>query len=120
MPRKNNSFTNEFKLEVVQVYLAGNESNVSIAKRFGVQNKTQVKRWVKKFKEGGFIEAFNRLPSPSSGARGVKNTYYLKSVEEERDYYKVRSNTLKSSIQICKWGNIPGYLENYQIIESMN
>ncbi|MEQ6353448.1 transposase [Lysinibacillus sp. M3] len=47
MPRKNNSNTNEFKLEV-QAYLAGNESYVSIAKRFGVQNKTQVERRVKK------------------------------------------------------------------------
>lgn len=100
MSRKNNSYTNDFKLEVVQAYLAGNESYISIAKRFGIQNKTQVERWVKKFKEVGTLEAFNRLPSSGSGAKGVKNPLkgkriYFKSVEEERDYYKAQVEYLK-------------------------
>ncbi|MFJ8459370.1 helix-turn-helix domain-containing protein [Lysinibacillus xylanilyticus] len=57
MPRKNNSYTIDFILEVVQAYLADNESYITIAKRFGVQNKTRAERWVKKFKEVCTIEA---------------------------------------------------------------
>ncbi len=51
--------------------------------------------WVKKFKEVGLIEAFNRLPSAGSRAKGVKNPLkgkrvHFKDVEEERDYYKAQ------------------------------
>ena len=100
MPRKNNTYSNELKLEIVQTYLTGKESMQKIADRYGIRNVSQVKAWVKKYKEVGSIEAFNRLPSTGSGAKGVKNPLkgkrtHFKNVEEERDYYKAQVEYLK-------------------------
>ncbi|SCZ11713.1 Helix-turn-helix domain-containing protein [Lysinibacillus sp. TC-37] len=88
------------KLEVVQAYLKGNERPQKIAEKYGIQNRSQVVAWVKKFKEMGSIKAFNRLPSVGSGAKGVKNPLkgkrvHFKDVEEERDYYKAQVEYLK-------------------------
>ena len=100
MSRKNNSYSNEFKLQVVQSYLNSEDSYVTTAEKFSIRSKTQVERWVQKYKEVGSIEAFKRLPSPGAGAEGVKNPLkgkrvHFKSVEEERDYYKAQVEYLK-------------------------
>ncbi|MER2107644.1 MAG: hypothetical protein ABS949_11965 [Solibacillus sp.] len=55
---------------------------------------------MKKYKELGSIEAFNCLPSTSSGGKGIKNPLkgkriHFKDVEEERDYYKAQLEYLK-------------------------
>ncbi|SCY59224.1 transposase [Lysinibacillus sp. SG55] len=100
MLRKNNTYSNELKLEIVQTYLAGEESMQTIANKYKIRNVSQVKAWVKKFREVESIEAFNRLPSTGSGAKGVKNPLkgkrvHFKDVEEERDYYKAQVEYLK-------------------------
>ncbi|CAM3590053.1 Transposase [Marinicrinis lubricantis] len=71
-----------------------------IADKYEIRNVSQVKAWVKKFKEVKSIEAFNRLPSTGSGAKGVKNPLkgkrvHFKDIEEERDYYKAQVEYLK-------------------------
>ena len=96
MSRKNNSYSNEFKLQVVQSYLNSEDSYVTTAEKFSIRSKTQVERWVQKYKEVGSIEAFKRR----IGAKGVKNPLkgkrvHFKSVEEERDYYKAQVEYLK-------------------------
>lgn len=100
MPRKNNTYSNELKLEIVQAYLTGKESMQQIADRYEIRNVSQVKAWVKKYKEVGSIEAFNRLSATGSGAKGVRNPLkgkrpHFKNVEEERDYYKAQVEYLK-------------------------
>lgn len=94
---KNNTYSNELKLEIVQAYLTGNES---IADRYEIRNVSQVKAWVKKYKEVGSIEAFNRITATGSGAKGVKNQLkgkrvHFKNGVEERDYYKAQVEYLK-------------------------
>nr|WP_176489582.1 helix-turn-helix domain-containing protein [Lysinibacillus fusiformis] len=95
MLRKNNTYPTELKLEVVQAYLAGEESMQKIAEKYEIRNVSQVKVWVREFKEVESIDAFNRLPSAGSGAKGIKNPLkgkriHFKDIEEERDYYKAR------------------------------
>ncbi|EAZ84188.1 helix-turn-helix domain-containing protein [Lysinibacillus fusiformis] len=95
MSRKNNTYPTELKLEVVQAYLAGEESMQKIAEKYEIRNVSQVKVWVREFKEVESIDAFNRLPSAGSGAKGIKNPLkgkriHFKDIEEERDYYKAR------------------------------
>ncbi|QIC49610.1 transposase [Lysinibacillus sphaericus] len=100
MSRKNNTYSNELKLEVIQAYLAGEESMQKIAEKYEIRNVSQVKVWVRKFKEVGSIDAFNCLPSAGSGSKGVKNPLkgkriHFKDIEEERDYYKAQLDYLK-------------------------
>lgn len=100
MSRKNQVYTNELKLAVVQAYLRGEGSYQSVTDTYGIKNSSQVKDWVKKFNKVGSIEAFRRLPSQGSGAKGVSNPLkgkriHFNSVEEERDYYKAQVEYLK-------------------------
>ncbi|WMT28664.1 transposase [Bacillus aerius] len=74
MGRKNNTYSNELKLEIVQTYLAGEESMQKIADKYKIRNVSQVKAWVKKFQEVESIEAFNRLPSTGSGGEGCEES----------------------------------------------
>ncbi|WP_235473240.1 transposase [Lysinibacillus sp. FSL H8-0500] len=43
MSRKNNTYSNELKLEVVQAYLAGEESMQKIAEKYEIRHVSQVK-----------------------------------------------------------------------------
>ncbi|GEK34524.1 helix-turn-helix domain-containing protein [Kurthia sibirica] len=61
MSRTNNSYSNELKLEVVQAYLKDNERMQKMADRYEIRNISQVKAWIKKYKEVGSIQAFERL-----------------------------------------------------------
>ncbi|MEE3808689.1 transposase [Lysinibacillus fusiformis] len=100
MSRKNNTYSNELKLEVAQAYLAGEVSMQKVVEKYEIRNVSQVKVWLRKFKEVESIEAFNRLPSSGSGAKDVKNPFkgkriHFKDIEEERDYYKAQIEYLK-------------------------
>ena len=100
MSRTNNTYSNDLKLKVVQAYLSGEKSYQDVATQYNIRNVSQVKTWVKKFKESGSIEAFNRQPSTGSGGKGVKNPLkgkriHFKNTEEERDYYKAQVEYLK-------------------------
>ncbi|MGG2016528.1 transposase [Bacillus sp. S10(2024)] len=47
MSRKNNVYSNELKLQVVQSYLDGEGGYLKIASQYGLKSKTQVENWVK-------------------------------------------------------------------------
>lgn len=54
MPKGNNTYSNELKLEVVQAYLEIEES-MQIAGKHEIRNVLQMKVWVRKFKEVEYI-----------------------------------------------------------------
>ena len=49
MNRTNQTYTTEFKLEVVQAYLNGEGGYKAIAQKYGIRSKTQVENWVKRY-----------------------------------------------------------------------
>jgi transposase len=92
-----NSYSEELKVEVVQSYLNNEGGYSAIAQKYNIKSPTQVKNWVKKYKENGEV-----LDSRGkhSGAKGIPNPLkgrriHFKSVEEERDYYKAQVEYLK-------------------------
>jgi transposase len=50
-----NTYSNEIKLSAVQSYLNGEGSYDMIAKKYQIRSSTQLKNWVKKYKERGEI-----------------------------------------------------------------
>lgn len=49
-----NTYSAEFKVEVVKAYLSGEYgSQLSTAKHFGIRSKSQVRKWVSIFNESG-------------------------------------------------------------------
>lgn len=80
--------------------MTGEESLQKVAEKYEIHNVSQVKVWVRKFKEVESIDTFNRLPSAGLGAKGVKNPLkgkriHFKDIEKERDYYKAQVEYLK-------------------------
>ena len=51
--RRNNSYSLEFKLKVVKLYLTGEMSYQSIANEMKINNPSIIVRWVKEFREEG-------------------------------------------------------------------
>ena len=51
--RTNNSYSLEFKLKVVKLYLTGEMSYQSIANETKINNPSIIVRWVKEFREEG-------------------------------------------------------------------
>ncbi|WP_404823835.1 transposase [Paenibacillus rhizovicinus] len=86
------SYTEEFKLKAVRAYVGGSASYKVIAEQEGIRNCSQLKVWVKKWKNG---EAFDeRKGHEQNPLKGRPRTVFG-SVEEERDYLKAQVNYLK-------------------------
>ena len=50
--RKNKKYTGEFKEKVVKEYLSGQHGGLNtVAKIYDVRNVSQLKKWVKKYRE---------------------------------------------------------------------
>jgi len=84
-------YTDEFKLNAVMKYINGSKSYKVMADELGILNCTQLKVWVKKWKNG---EQFDQRGGVSNPLKGRPRTNF-KSVEEERDYLKAQVNFLK-------------------------
>ncbi|MDQ0975529.1 transposase [Neobacillus niacini] len=85
------SYTDEFKLQAVMKYINGNKSYAVLAEELGIKNCTQLKVWVRKWKDG---EQFDTRVGATNPFKGRPRTIF-KSVEEERDYLKAQVDYLK-------------------------
>jgi transposase len=87
------NYTDEFKLKAVLQYVNGSKSYQILANELGLRSPTQLKEWVKKWKNG--------QPFDDRGGRAVSNPLkgrprtQFKSVEEERDYLRAQVEYLK-------------------------
>lgn len=81
-----------FKLNAVRAYVKGTSSYKVIAEREGIRNCSQLKVWVKKWKNG---EAFDeRKRNVTNPLKGRPRTAFG-SVEKERDYLQAQVDYLK-------------------------
>lgn len=84
-------YSEEFKLSAVRHYLEGATSYKVVAEQLEIRNCTQLKVWVRKYREG---EAFDTRKGSSSPHKGRYRTTFG-SIEEERDYLKAQVDYLK-------------------------
>ncbi|MEB2584109.1 transposase [Bacillus cereus] len=81
-----NTYSNEIKLSAVQSYLNGEGSYDIMAEKYQIRSSTQLKNWVKKYKECGEItdtrgknSEMKGIPNPLKGKRiHFKTVEYLK------------------------------------------
>lgn len=85
------SYTDEFKLRAVQCYLEGSTSYQALADKLGIRSCTQLKTWVRKYRDG---EVFDTRKGSSGPMKGRPRTTFS-SIEEERDYLKAQVDYLK-------------------------
>jgi transposase len=84
-------YTEALKLAAVKAYVEGSESYQAVAEKLAIRNCTQLKVWVKKWRNE---EAFDVRKGLSSPLKGRPRTAFA-SVEEERDYLKAQVDYLK-------------------------
>ncbi|ANA81475.1 MULTISPECIES: transposase [Paenibacillus] len=85
------SYTEEFKLRAVQCYLEGSMSYQAVADKLGIRSCTQLKTWVRKYRDG---EVFDTRKGSGGPMKGRPRTTFS-SIEEERDYLKAQVDYLK-------------------------
>src|SRR3954454_21795179 len=84
------SYTEDFKLKAVEMYLNGEGSYGILSSQLGLRSSTQLKSRVKKFEEGNnLVDQRGKMSSIDNPLIGRQKTKF-ESVEEERDYYKAQ------------------------------
>ncbi|AMA72792.1 Transposase and inactivated derivatives [Aneurinibacillus thermoaerophilus] len=85
-------YTPELKAEAVRLYEEEGMSYQAVAERLEIRSNTQVKRWVKKYRNG---EDFKDKRGESTAWRKGRPKTKFKSVEEELAYVKAERDYLK-------------------------
>ena len=91
---KFNRYSDELKLKAVKLYEDGCGSYNSISEEVGLRSSTQLKGWVKKYRDGELFEDQRGLPNMFNPLKGRQKTKF-DSIEEERDYLKAQVEYLK-------------------------
>ena len=86
-----NSYSEEFKHNAVMRYVNGSKSYKVLSEELGIRHCSQLKVWVKKWKDGVPFDERKGVSNPLKGRPRTK----FKSVEEERDYLKAQVEFLK-------------------------
>ncbi|MBO9130770.1 transposase [Bacillus sp. 165] len=87
-------YSNQLKLKAVKQYENGYGSYVSISQEFGLRSSTQLKNWVKKYRNGELFDDQRGKSSSYHPFTGRPKTKF-NSIEEERDYLKAQVEYLK-------------------------
>jgi transposase-like protein len=91
---------NSFKMFVSQLYLCGNASQSDIVRAFGI-SKSSIKRWVKKYNEGGASAFFNKTVHRTPRVLTPQKIAEIQSLldsEEEVDYISKLTGVKKGTI----------------------
>jgi transposase len=84
-------YAEEFKVTAVKAYLGGTASYKTVAEKMGIRNRTQLKVWVRKWRDGEVFDVRKGLSNPLKGR--PRTTF--DTVEDERDYLKAQVDYLK-------------------------
>jgi transposase len=87
-------YSEETKQKAVDMYENGNLSYQAVADALGIRNPTQVKTWVKKYRNNETLRDQRGKHATSHPFIGRPRTKFS-SIEEERDYLKAQVEYLK-------------------------
>jgi transposase len=89
------SYTPEFKMEAVRLYLEEGLSYQAVAKQLGVPSHTQIRQWVKKYRNGESLEDHRQSGLRKPAWRTGRPKTKFASIEEELAYLKAEVEYLK-------------------------
>lgn len=100
--RKNKSYTFEFKLSVVELYLTTEISYQELALKVGMNNPPLISKWVNGYRIAGPDSLREKckgrkpiMPKPKKTDNTDENTKYLKQLEDENLKLKIENAYLK-------------------------
>jgi len=95
----------EFKSKLVKLYLEGNGGYRTLAREYGL-NSTQIRNWVKKYKNGELTEE-----NYDKRGKGTFNKKIFKNTDEEKEYLKLENEYLKKNC--FQWASRRASLQIY-------
>ena len=100
--KKNAKHTLDFKLNIVELYLAGNHSLTDLGNKYGVMNLGTIRNWVRTYETfgpAGFIPkkkgAKPDMKKLKSKMKDENKDEYIKRLEEEQKRLKLENELLK-------------------------
>ena len=114
--RKNNNYSLDFKLNVVNLYLTGEMSYQNLANEFKINNLSIIARWVKEFREEGIegLKSKKRgkpsiMPSTdknkdlkNKNSKVKEDLSELEKLRKENYYLQMEVEILKKKIQFSQ------------------
>ncbi|QDX91264.1 IS3 family transposase [Brevibacillus laterosporus] len=112
-------YTMEFKQKAIALYEQKGISYEAIAKELGVPSPTQIKNWVRKYRDGDGLEdqrgKTSKRDNPFIGRPRTKFT----NVEEERDYLKAQVEYLKKRLSKSTRGGWVSKVARFAVIDQL-
>ncbi|MGG2024923.1 IS3 family transposase [Gottfriedia sp. S16(2024)] len=111
-------YSTELKLKAVKQYEDGCGSYVSISEELGLRSSTQLKEWVKKYRNGELFDDQRGKSNSFHPFTGRPKTKF-DSIEEERDYLKAQVEYLKKRLSKYTGGGIIPKGVRFEILNEM-
>ena len=89
------SYTKEFKLKAVKMYLEEGLSSYQVATKLNIKSKTQVINWVKQFQKNGESSFDMETRGRATGEKKGRPKTKFNSLEEEVEYLRMEVEFLK-------------------------
>ena len=90
----NRFYPEDVKREVIRLKLEGQTSNQELMKQFGIKNESQIKTWVRWYKQG----AFHRLAQPPGKqytfGKGPDEGPEIEQLRKKVAYYEMRDDLM--------------------------
>lgn len=104
MAKKQNFYPEEIKKEVIRLKLTGDYTNRELMNRFGIKNKTQIKTWMRWYRNG----EERRLGQPTGKqykyGHGYEELSELEKLKKKVAYYEMKEEILGKYQEIeRKW-----------------
>jgi transposase-like protein len=89
-------FDLDFKIKLVTLYLEGEGSQTGLAKKYGIKDSRQLRRWLKKYQNGELTEKGVDKRGHNSNKCGRTKRKFT-SMEEELKYLRLENQYLKKN-----------------------
>lgn len=104
MGKKRVHYPEEVKKKVVQLKLEGKHSNQEIMEMFGIKNVSQIKTWVKWFRNGESHRFAQPLGKQYAYGKGPEDESEIMNLKKKIAYYEMREELLGKYQEIeRKW-----------------
>lgn len=101
---KKRYYPEEIKREVIRLKLEGELSNKEIMEKYGIKNKSQIKSWMKWFREGEEHRLSQPIGKQYSYGKGPEDDSELSQLKKKVLYYEMREEIMGKYQEIeRKW-----------------
>lgn len=104
MTKTKNVYPEEIKREVIRLKLTGEFTNKELMERFGIKNRTQIKTWMRWFRQGEEQRLAQPIGKQYRYSKGPKDMSEVEQLKKKLSYYEVREELLGKYQEIeRKW-----------------